>query len=370
MKPLSMFYYLVNNKRKLVPVILSISLSVMFFYFLFLAGTQSRESSASTYLNPLKAYSRITSNKGIPEELVDSLNAQTAIEKILPLHTFPHTNITRALGNGSAGIFFVRDNDIKYMMGLMNLKLTEGRLPEEKNEILLHWSIAANNKLKLGDIFKDTNEIQDNFKIVGILDGSSIVGFVPTVIQGNSIKDWLKEDLIVIPKKGKLTQLNKFLDALPNSEGLQFETLSNVSADIANSSKVLSVVMYILVIIVVAVLCITLGNTSSMYFYQRKNEFGVLSAIGYTRWEIGKRVLAESILAGVLGYISGVLLSLFCASAFNILLWNPMGESVPLYSSKGLLVTAIIPVFVVIASVGPILRLLKKKDLINIIEAV
>jgi len=370
MKPLSILYYFLNNKRKIIPVCLSICLGVMFFYFLFLAGIQSDESGTGTYIKPFEYISIISSDENIPTNIVNKIKINKDIQRIVPMNQFPHINITRAVGNGSAGIMFVRVKDISYMMNSMNLKLIEGKLPTTKEEIILHKSIAANKKLKVGDTYSDNNEIQEKFKVVGIFSGSSILGFVPAEIKGESVENWLEDDLLVMPVLGKMDELNSFLDTLPSSKGLVIYTLSKAKEEVAVSNKNLRVVMYLLVFIVITVLCITLSNTSIMHFYQRRSEFGVLTAIGYTRWEIVKKVWLEAVLIGSISFLLGIALSMLCASAFNVLYWNPIGDSVHLWSLKGFLVTATIPLFVTIFSVKPILKLLKKEDLINVIEGI
>lgn len=368
MVPLSILYYFLNNKRKIIPVALSICLGVMFFYFLFLVGMQSDESGKATYIRPFECFSWIYSENSVPQNIIDGINANKNIARVIPMHQFPHTSITRALGNGSAGIMYVRKSDISYLMGIMGLKLVKGRMPSSGNEILLHWSVAANKKLVVGDTFKDDNEIQGKYKVTGIIKGKSILGFIPAEIKGAAAESRQWKNTILIPRQGRLEEMNRFIEKIVKDKGLYIETLERNKKDMEESNRNLHLVMYLLVSIVITVLCITLGNTSIMHFYQRRSEFGVLTAVGYTRRQIVWKIWLEAVFAGGVSYIIGIVLSMLCAVIINILFWHPIGENVPLFAPKGLLVTAAIPVFVTVFSVLPISKLLGKEDLINVIE--
>lgn len=368
MKPMSAIYYFINNIKKILPVGISICLGVMFFYFLFLAGRQATEFNYATHIKPNEYFSRISSSKGKPEDILQEINKNSTVEKIIPLKQFPHIQVSAALGNNSAGILFLRTEDISYLMEIMRLDLMDGDMPNNDNEIILHWRIAANKKLRIGDLFVDSNEIQNSFKVVGIFDGSSYVGFVPAKIEGSGLKDWAEKDLLLIPKEGELEQMNAFLSTLPTSESLTMDLLSQMKLDIQENSKIINSVMVLLMFIVIIVLCITLSNTSIMHFYQRKGEFGLLAVVGYSRWEIIRKLWLESIMTYASSFFFGIGFSIIWAQMSNILVWNPIGEGVPLWDMRGFLITASIPIFVIIFSTIPIIRLLHKKDMIQIID--
>lgn len=369
MKPMSIFYYFINNIKKILPVSLSVSLGVMFFYFLFLAGKQANNLNYAAHVRLYEYFSIIAQNGDeIPSDYLGKIMNNQSINSIIPYDSFPHTAMTAALGNNSAGILFLRKQDITVLMDKMNLRITEGRMPDTEQEMLLHWRIAANKKLKPGDYFENQNEVQDRYKIIGIFDGSSVIAFVPKEIAGNNAADWADKNLILLPSEGDIGQMNRYLEALPSKQNVKVYTLEAGLEEQKNSNRIMYRVMLLLVSIIVVVLCITLSNTSIMHFYQRKNEFSLLSIIGYTKWEIIRRIWLEEIFTYSSCFFIGILLSMLCAKLLNILVWNPMGEYVSYWNAKGFMVTAIIPLAVIFASVIPIIRLLVKKDMIQIID--
>lgn len=368
MKPLSVLYYLKSNIKHTLPVGLSITLGVMFFYFLFLAGAQANNLNYATHLNPYRYFSIITHNNNLPSELSQKIREDGTIERIIPFRAFPHIQVTAALGNNSAGILQLREADIKYLMERMGLTITEGRLPHTEQEVLLHWRVAANKKITIGDILVDNNELNNRLKVVGIFDGDCVLGFSPSDIEGSTIDDWGREDLLLLPVADNINLMNDHLLSLPGASGVNMELLSAIEKEVADSTKNLDTVMLLLVILVILVLCVTLSDTSILHFYLRKNEFGLLTVIGYTRWEIIKRLWLEEILTYGISFLTGILFSILLAFGLNVLIWNPMGENVSYWSTKGFFLTAAIPVIVTLFSVMPTVRLLRRKDMIQVIE--
>lgn len=368
MKPLSVLYYLKSNIKRALPVGLSISLGVMFFYFLFLAGAQANNMGYAAHYNPFKHFSVLTHNDDWPSETITAMKEEATIERIIPFKAYPYIQITAALGNNSAGILMIRENDIEYLMKEMDLKLMKGTLPKTDQEVLLHWRFAANRKVKLGDILIDKNELNAKLKVVGIFEGDCVMGFSAATINGNTLDDWNRKGLLLLPANDDIRLMNEHVLSLPGVSGFNLEMLSTIEEDISDSTKNLETAMLLLIVIVITVLCITLSDTSIMHFYLRKNEFGLLTVIGYTRWEIIKRLWLEEILTYGISFLIGILLSILLAFGLNVLLWNLMGENVTYWNAKGFLLTAAIPIIVTFFSVVPTIKLLRKKDMIQIIE--
>ncbi len=74
---------------------------------------------------------------------------------------------------------------------------------------------------------------------------------------------------------------------------------------LASFSAVLKAIDIVSVAILVIMMLI-LGNTIAMGVRERTNEYGVLRALGFSRWHLGGLVLGESLAAGVLGSILGL----------------------------------------------------------------
>lgn len=221
------------------------------------------------------------------------------------------------------------------------LKLIEGDIPKNENEIVISNHVITNGGLdyKVGDIVTFTygsrnidgnitlanNELVDGefltnegthtYKIVGIVDRSnfesySASGYTAFTIDVNS--DNGNVNLYVMFNKNK--------NIIKQSEELAKEL--NYSGDINYNSTLLALYgestygnvmssmggMMIIMLSLVSIGCIiVIYNSFAISVMERKREFGLLSSIGATKKQIKKSVFYEALVVGVIGIILGIL---------------------------------------------------------------
>lgn len=221
------------------------------------------------------------------------------------------------------------------------LKLIEGDIPKNENEIVISNHVITNGGLdyKVGDIVTFTygsrnidgnitlanSELVDGefltnggthtYKIVGIVDRSnfesySASGYTAFTIDVNS--DNGNVNLYVMFNKNK--------NIIKQSEELAKEL--NYSGDINYNSTLLALYgestygnvmssmggMMIIMLSLVSIGCIiVIYNSFAISVMERKREFGLLSSIGTTKKQIKKSVFYEALVVGVIGIILGIL---------------------------------------------------------------
>lgn len=194
-----------------------------------------------------------------------------------------------------------------------NLKLLEGRMPNDANEpaVVLGRNAAQMLGKKVGDPLQlETQEL----KVVGIVDGGalvengSVILSLPLLqkITGNEGKI----NVIDIRVDGSATesdirQLCREIDRLVPEAGAVA-----ASEHIGDSQGYRFINAMSWATSLLAVLAGVLGvmNTMLMAVMERTHEFSVLLAIGWKRRRILRMVLCESALLGFLGGLAGVLL--------------------------------------------------------------
>jgi putative ABC transport system permease protein len=72
----------------------------------------------------------------------------------------------------------------------------------------------------------------------------------------------------------------------------------------------------VLALIAVIVAALGVVNTLTMNVLERTREIGMLRSLGMTRWQVGKMILAESMLMGLIGGVFGLLFGLFLSRLF------------------------------------------------------
>lgn len=221
------------------------------------------------------------------------------------------------------------------------LKLIEGNIPKNENEIVISNHVVTNGGLdyKVGDIVTFTygsrnidgnitlanNELVDGefltnegthtYKIVGIVDRSnfesySASGYTAFTVDVNS--DNGNVNLYVMFNKNK--------NIIKQSEELAKEL--NYNGDINYNSTLLALYgestygnvmssmggMMIIMLSLVSIGCIiVIYNSFAISVMERKKEFGLLSSIGATKKQIKKSVFYEALVVGVIGIVFGIL---------------------------------------------------------------
>ena len=221
------------------------------------------------------------------------------------------------------------------------LKLIEGDIPKNENEIVISNHVITNGGLdyKVGDIvtftygsrningditlansgFVDgetlTNEGTHTYKIVGIVERSnfesySASGYTTFTLDVNSDKG--NANLYVMFNKNK--------KIIKQSEELAKEL--NYNGDINYNSTLLALYgestygnvmssmggMMIIMLSLVSIGCIiVIYNSFAISVMERKKEFGLLSSIGATKRQLSHTVFFEAVFVGVIGIILGIL---------------------------------------------------------------
>ena len=221
------------------------------------------------------------------------------------------------------------------------LKLIEGDIPKNENEIVISNHVITNGGLdyKVGDIVTFTygsrnidgnitlanselvdgefltNEGTHTYKIVGIVDRSnfesySATGYTAFTVDVNN--DNGNVNLYVMFNKNK--------NIIKQSEELAKEL--NYNGDINYNSTLLALYgestygnvmssmggMMIIMLSLVSIGCIiVIYNSFAISVMERKKEFGLLSSIGATKRQLSHTVFFEAVFVGVIGIILGIL---------------------------------------------------------------
>lgn len=377
MGPLSIFKYYYNNKKKrFLSIFISVTLSVLLLYTIQMVIFSSFNSGYNLSVEPKKYYSVIIpKGEVLNKKIITSIAATEGVDRIIPC-VFDYTTFKAGIGsNYSSAILSLGKDDITYIMDLLKLKLINGRLPRSGNEIVLHKQVAKNKNYKIGDyigrmVSKDES-LPGMYLIVGIIDGKSMVSFAP-IERYINVYNLPYEYIyggIILPKSDSLPEMNAALESM-QPDNFQIDTLNirlDWQQDYTSKINVLLTVISTLVIIIVSS-CI--GFLCYIYFTQRRSEFGLLWAIGFSRQQVINRAFAEVNGINIIGFLCGLLLSFLAGLILNYGYFIPIGDPLQVVNAQYMLGAACSPIFVTLFSLVPIWRMLKKLDPISIIEGV
>jgi ABC-type lipoprotein release transport system permease subunit len=366
MKPLSCWNFYLNNKKKVIPVIASIAVGIFLLYFLYIIGTAVINTAEAGEPDALKHFTILyPTEEVIAPEVITKIKESDKVEKVIDVGT-ASTNI-KFMGSGtSTRVLFMRHADLQDLFNRLELNIKEGRMAENEDEIIMHWRIASNKGYKVGDyIGKDVNEaeqLRGKYKLVGIFDGLSQQSFAPIMDE-----NFHGSVCMVFPKEGQIRAMNSFIQEL-SYDKMHVTSLERIEAIFSKNMKIVYIGSAFIEVLVILVLCITVGNTTYIHFYQRKREFGILRAMGYKRKEIIKKVIVEILNMIVIAFVAGIFSAITVGYILKTVYMDPSGLVVTLFHIKYVLFTSILPIFIFITSLIPTVKMVMSSDKIVVIE--
>lgn len=377
MNPIIAFKYHRKNQRKFLFLFLPILLGVVIIYILQMLITSQYQIIYRTYVEPQKYYSSIAARtKVIDQEILNDLFLHKSdYEKVMPWvshYTYIDTVINNRVGSK---VYTIKQEDMDWLIKKLNLRIKEGRLPKAgSNEIILHSVVAKNKKLRIGDSIGGSiqkNEALEGEKvIVGLLEGESVVSF-------DSLENWMNRNqvlsddystgTIIIPLEEKKEDVNYFINHIDN-QGLDIRTYDSVLLQNEIDRKGINTVLTLINIMLVVIVTICTGFISYINMLQRRSEFGILNAIGYSTNQLINRSFNEIFWLNMAGFLLGVLVSVFVGFLLNLFVYTPKGIPLMLVKTDYLIETACIPLFACIFALLSLWKIIKILDPVEVIE--
>ena len=375
MKPLNTLVYIKNNPKKIIPQMFAVALGIFLVYFISIIGGGIKYELNNNVAVPYEKMSEVyvlypeTNN----DQLYNYFSQNSNVEKIL--YSSGTTNITAKMIVAQSGTYcpYLNETNIEYMMNMYNLKLSQGRLPQNKNEILFNENYAKGRNLKVGDYYgTDVNEkdnLNGKYKLVGEFKGDIVMSF----LYGSESPAEMKEHdygLILIPKTGHLAALNKdihsFSVAHPNQYSV--EDYDRQFGFISTMFMMFNVFAVVILGITVFVITFTIVDINYVHFTERLPEFSMLQALGYSQKNIRHKQFLEIIMVIFLGSCAGFILSLLGGYIFNELYCLPNGIPLMIISPWYFLLSGLVPVLVAFFSCISINKLIKKMQVVDVLE--
>lgn len=368
-RPLSFKRYIISNAKMSIAMTVALSLSVMMilvFQTITFAVTESgRIGDVSVVEHLTKVYPGKFSN--MPKELKEKLEYDRSVAEVIPVH-IEDMDYHHIFGTCNTQVFFVSPANLDLLMEQLKFTLYQGRLPlVGAKEILLSEKLADNKGLKIGDqIGKAVNareKLPGSYKIVGIIKGTSMLGL--GFLDPSKALD--VEALLMIPKPGQLTDMNRMIRSIPKDQ-LGFWDIDKAIVNYEASENTLNTIFGVLSMSILFVMAFAAGNASYSHYFSRRYEFGLLQSMGYTRRQILIRVTKEIVLLNLFSLFLGFLLGLFTIIIMKVTVFDPKGYPFVYLQTDGLLKATSILLCTTLFGLIPAGWLLSKVNPMIIIE--
>jgi hypothetical protein len=221
--------------------------------------------------------------------------------------------------------------------------------------------------------------------VVGLLDSTSYglierkgydiptaprwVGFAPyEFVESHERYSTVPTHALVLPAEGHETEVEDWLEESIASPQVTVETFGAAYRTRRETSQSSMVFLAATETILVMAAALALAILTTIFVMQRREEFGIMHAIGHSRARLIGRTLRESSsIAGAAWLIGAASCAIFVLGA-QAIVYAPKGLSLDLTNPYPWLFTLPIPLAIVAASAGPITWALSRLDPVSIIE--
>jgi len=283
-------------------------------------------------------------------------------------------------GATDVNIYGVSEANLPILLELFGMHVQEGRLPHPRsNEIVLSAAIAANRDLHVGDVIggetdgDDTLVVDDmptEMVVAGILSPDRPwVGFASyEYLRSHELTSSRGPRLLIIPHEGRKTELDSWLEKSVDSTQTRIITYSIEEREYREMTTSIVLTFALLECMIAAVAAVALATLNHIFFTQRREEFGILNAVGRSRRWLALRTTKETGSVVGIAWVVGAALCGVGLLGMQSLVYGPRGLTLDFFSPTPWLLTLPIPLAVIAASVGTIALMLSRLDPVSIIE--
>ena len=338
---LSAMKYVKNNKRRVAVLVVSLALSFVLTYltnFLLMSQEETCMVCAVDNAQTVQYMGLMGSTLGIDVdniseqefekqylekslELCEALKKHEGIKEAFYTEVLFNT-ITMSFGSWSSQVPLMEKEELKIVAEHWDMKITEGRMPENPGEIVLDKAAMKNGGYTCGDYY-NVGLLEKNFKIVGVLDNDTYIGY------GIKNPDKEMNNLIMILSDGSIDNLYPILE----KEGIKpkvgsdmiFDPVSGAEDVKINVTDAIGTSTTIIYVVITVLMFLSLYIVYTMYLRDRHNEWCLYCSIGFSRKEIYKAIMRELLFTICLAVGIGIVLTAVGAFGVDKLLLSSKG---------------------------------------------
>lgn len=384
--PLSPLTYYRRNIWRVLPVAGAIVISV-FLIAAIVTLLNSVDASIRTHYGSMRRLTILTPQfeRDVPSAtLARAAKFPDVRETMVAMPYF--VLIKTVFGEMPVPIYGLTPKDAPKFVEVTGNRLAQGRLPKvNAAEIAFSRAWANNLGVKVGSTYTPFSErfptLAEAQKVVGIFEGGENIAVTDKTYLQLTLPDVVQRpSYFYIPTKPeKLEAVSKNLRDMvdhPKKFGLDKDamryvrlfTYEGLVGELRKGLAFLYRFLAIADILVIGAVAMLSGFLANIYFEQRLGEFGLLSALGFRRQRLAKRLIIETGSLVIVSWVLGLLFTSFVFWLLDYFYMTPKGLVLASIGGDALLYTLPTPLLVGIASLATVLTRLYRLDPIEIME--
>jgi putative ABC transport system permease protein len=255
-------------------------------------------------------------------DIVDLVSKQSEVEKLTPMLMQAVFDPNKGESGGISAYLGVDPKTFPQMKSLLRFKQGHWFSDPDGNEAVFGYEAAELEQREVGDMTLIPGKNVE-LKVVGILnrtgtqDDGTIFLPLKTVQRIFGIKDELTAIGIKVKKEADISKFEERMYTLPDVQVVSLSQVKNTIMTLVSTAKVM-----VFSIALIAVLISIMGviNTILMSVMERRQEIGILKAMGAVLWDIFKLIWLETVILCLFGGIMGAALAFGTAKLTEILI--------------------------------------------------
>ncbi|MBL8068576.1 MAG: ABC transporter permease [Armatimonadetes bacterium] len=373
--PLAPVVYLRRNLSKTAPLMGVIVLAVML-----IAGIVSLINSIPLSIKVIYRYSRqyvAVTPRGNPW-LTPLLRKVVEEQTPVPLErvaTIRGTGIQvkSIVGKWPFVVLGLQSQDMDYYLGRMSGRLIQGHLPAPgEPEAVISTPLARNLGLKIGDALQKPDDT-DNFsikvvRVVGIAESENWFAFTSYEYQqANHFPD-IDAFMAFAKTPQDQAKLDKWVEDQLKGQNAQVFTYDQLEKQADTMFTILYQILNVVIGTLVVVITLMMGMLVNIFLTQRIQEFGLLQALGYTKRSLLRRVLVETTIFVVGGWILGLAVAFGLLYLVKVVLMDPHSFSLNTLDLRAYAYSIPVPVAIFAVSLYTVWARFKSFDPVGVVE--
>jgi hypothetical protein len=392
--PLSSWTFYLRHRRRSIWLVVAIgsmvlSVTLPAFY------TAIQQDALLPYYVSYTSHTPVVSPgyayRAVPADVAAQIRAHPAVAHAIPVKPLSMVfNLPTAGEMLSLAVYGVREQDLPILLDVYDLHLAEGELVQPRSShIVLTSALARNRNLRLGDEIGQPVHERDGMPteltIVGLLESTNPalvdragydvpllprwVGFASyEYVDGHERYAGTPTHLLIVPAEGHGTEVEVWLEKTIASPRVRVGTLGTSYGLWFTTTQFMLLSLVITECILAAVAAGALAILNYLFVIQRRDEFGVLHAVGHSRTDLIVRTLRESVGIAGAAWLIGAAICIVAMYCGQVALYTPLGTSLDWTNPIPWLYTLPIPVAVIAANAGTIAWALSRLDPVAVIE--
>jgi len=373
--PLAPKNFLLRNAGKTLPLVAVIILAVML-----IAGIVSLINSIPFSIRTIYDYSKRYTGVTPRGDATLSPLLKERIEKGAPVKLnrvmtcrASDSVVKSIVGKWPFVILGLNQDDMRYYLKEMGGEQIVGRLPKVKEAgAVVSEPLARNLGLKIGDDLLGPDKLEgyspNKVKVVGIAQTQRWLAIVP--IEYHQAYHFPPIDVLAAfaedPRDQK--KLDDWIEKEFDGERARVYSYGLLEKDTSQMFNILYKVLNVVIGTLVVVITFMMGMLMNIYQRQRIQEFGLLQALGYTKAFLLRRVIVESVVVVLFGWVAGVAIAFGLLNLTKKILMDPSAFALNVLDPVAYLYTVPAPIAILGVAWFTVHRTFRSFDPVGIVE--